>query len=86
MVWPKAIPLSGVHFTLFLQVHRKKLPQYLLPVKEGDTLSYVLAEAIGEPSAISAKLISFSQRNQNALATFFDNTVQCLNYSISSQV
>jgi hypothetical protein len=73
-------------FRLVFQIHREKLPQYLLPLKRGDVVSYVLAEAAGQASAISARLLRFSPRSHQDMEDFFRDTSVLIRTSAANQV
>jgi len=46
-----AYVLEGHEKRQIVEVHRDKLPKYCLPIKEGDTVEYCLAQALGVASA-----------------------------------
>lgn len=43
--------LEGHDKREIVEVHRDKLPKYCLPIKEGDTVEYCLAQSLGVASA-----------------------------------
>ncbi len=58
----------------------------MLPLKKGDAVSYVLAEAAGQASAISARLLRFSPRSQQDMEDFFRDTLDLIRTSAANQV
>jgi hypothetical protein len=68
------------------QIHIEKLPRYLLPIKPGDCVSYVLAMSAGPASAITAKLLSFSSRSESEVFDFFEKAARILDTSAANQV